>query len=157
MACNGISKSATLTIPPKSTWILNEKAPYIHYCDNETIHGIEYPEIPQVPPNVPLVADMSSNILTRVFDVSKFGVIYAGAQKNCGTSGLTILIIREDLLNLEKTHPVPTIFNWKKNIDETSRLNTPPTMAIYLAGLVFKWVLKEGGLTVMEERCRKKK
>jgi len=99
---------------------------------------------------------MSSNILTRPVDVSKYGVIYAGAQKNCGTSGLTIVIVREDLLSREKVIPVPTVLHWKKNSDNNSCLNTPPVYAIYIAGLVFKWIIKNGGLTEMEAHCKKK-
>eukprot|EP01123_Difflugia_compressa_P012751 TRINITY_DN558_c0_g1_i1.p1 TRINITY_DN558_c0_g1~~TRINITY_DN558_c0_g1_i1.p1 ORF type:complete len:388 (-),score=72.20 TRINITY_DN558_c0_g1_i1:80-1243(-) len=149
-----VGKDGLINIPKKETWKLNPDASYLYYCDNETIHGCEYPEVPVAPPGVPLVADMSSNFLTRVVDVSKFGVIFAGAQKNSGTSGLTIVIIREDLLNLPKPHPVPTILNWKKNVDQNSCLNTPPTMSIYIAGLVFKWILKEGGLKEMEKRTQ---
>jgi len=148
--------SNTVSIPDQSTWKLNGAAPYFYYCDNETIHGIELPFVPVVPEGVPIVADMSSNFLTRPVDVSKYGVIYAGAQKNCGTSGLTIVIVREDLLTREKAHPVPTVLHWKKNSDLNSLLNTPPLYAIYIAGLVFKWVLKNGGINEMEARCKTK-
>jgi len=96
-----------------STWKVNEQAPYFYYCDNETINGVEFPFVPDVPNGVTLVSDMSSNILTRPVDVTKFGVIYAGAQKNAGTSGLTMVIVREDLLDREKVHPVPTVLHWK--------------------------------------------
>jgi len=143
-------------IPDPSTWKINENAPYFYYCDNETIHGVEFPFVPVVPNGVSLVTDMSSNILSRPVDVSKFGVIYACTQKNCGTSGLTLVIVREDLLTRERANPVPTVLHWKKNSDSNSVLNTPPVYAVYLAGLVFKWTLKNGGVTEMATRSKKK-
>jgi len=149
-------KQNFVDIPDPSTWKVNPNAPYFYYCDNETIHGVEFPSVPVVPDGVPLVVDMSSNILTRPVDVSKFGVIYACTQKNCGTSGLTMVIIREDLLNIEKVNPVPTVLHWKKYSDSNSLLNTPSVYAVYLAGLVFKWTLKNGGVNEMAARCKKK-
>jgi len=155
IVCNGMSNS-NINIPDKSTWSINPSAPYLYYCDNETIHGVEFPFIPEPAEGVPLVVDMSSNFLTRRFDPSKFGVIFAGAQKNCGTSGVTIIIVRDDLLNIEKIHPVPSVLHWKKNSDQNSCLNTPPVMAVYIAGLVFKWTLRNGGIQAMEELSQKK-
>jgi phosphoserine aminotransferase len=143
-------------IPDPAVWKMNPKAPYFFYCDNETANGIEFPYVPEVHGDVPLVVDMSSNILTRPFDVSKFGVIFACAQKNCGTTGVTIVIIREDLLTREKVNPVPSIFNWKRFSEANNLLNTAPVFAIYVAGLVFKWTLKNGGVTEMAARCKKK-
>eukprot|EP01124_Arcella_intermedia_P022022 TRINITY_DN3188_c0_g1_i1.p1 TRINITY_DN3188_c0_g1~~TRINITY_DN3188_c0_g1_i1.p1 ORF type:complete len:378 (-),score=80.40 TRINITY_DN3188_c0_g1_i1:618-1616(-) len=154
-ACDS-PNSQFVTIPPSTSWVQNPKAPYIFYCDNETVDGIEFSGIPSTLPGVPLVVDMSSNFLSRPVDVSKFGAIYAGAQKNCGMSGVTIVIVREDLLDIRSPHPIPTILNWKKNSSLGSCLNTPPTMAIYVAGLVFKWILKEGGLTEMAARSKQK-
>jgi len=154
LACTGlVTKNGISGIPHFN---IPEKASYLYYCDNETIHGVEFPKIPSVPEGIPIVVDMSSNFLTRPFDVKNFGAIFAGAQKNCGMAGITIVIVRDDLLSTVKTHPVPSILNWKINSDNNSRLNTPPTTAIYVAGLVFKWILKEGGLTAMAERVQVK-
>jgi len=143
-------------IPDPAAWKMNPNAPYFYYCDNETIHGIEFPFVPVVQEGVPLVVDMSSNILTRPVDVSKFGVIFACTQKNCGTTGVTMVIVREDLLTREKVNPVPSILNWKKFSDANSLYNTAPVFAIYIAGLVFKWTLKNGGVTEMAAHCKKK-
>jgi len=131
-------------IVPAGEWPLSPNAAYVHYCPNETVDGIEMFDIPQTN-GVPLVADMSSTILSREIDVSKFGLIYAGAQKNIGPSGLTIVIIREDLLgNARKT--TPSIMNYQVLADNDSMYNTPPTYAWYLAGLVFEWLTEQGGV-----------
>lgn len=135
------------TIPDPSTWQLNPNAAYFHYVDNETIRGVEFDEVPNVG-DVTLVADMSSNILSRPIDVSRFGVIYAGAQKNIGPAGLTIAIVRDDLLG--KADPkTPNILNYQVYADNDSMYNTPPTYAWYLAGLVFEWLLANGGVEAM--------
>jgi len=136
-----------------NTWNLNPNAAYVHYTPNETINGLEFQSIPDVGDKL-LVADMSSTILSRPIDVSKFGVIYAGAQKNIGPAGLTIVIIREDLVN--KINTPPTIFSYKTHADADSMYHTPPTYGWYLAGLVFKWIKDLGGLTAMAKHNQAK-
>lgn len=141
------------TIPTFDTWKLSKGASYLHYTPNETIGGVEYLWTPKV--NVPLVADMSSTILSRPVNVNDFGVIYAGAQKNIGPAGLTIVIVRKDLLGKASTN-TPTMLDWKVAADAGSMYNTPPTYSVYLAGLVFKWLKNQGGLEAMEKRNRAK-
>jgi phosphoserine aminotransferase len=141
------------TIPAQDSWQLGADAAYLHYTPNETIGGVEYFWTPQV--EVPLVADMSSTILSRPINVDDFGVIYAGAQKNIGPAGLTIAIIRRDMLGRAGAH-CPTMLDWKVAADNGSMYNTPPTFAIYLAGLVFDWLQQLGGLTAMEAINRRK-
>jgi len=136
-------------VPAESEWQLNSNAAYVHYTPNETIGGVEFNKIPEVG-NKPLAADMSSTILSRPLDVSKFGVIYAGAQKNIGPAGLTVVIVREDLLDLADPQ-TPAMLNYKIAADNGSMYNTPPTFALYLAGLVFKWLKQKGGLTAMAD------
>lgn len=135
--------------PAQSEWRLSPDAAYVHYTSNETIGGVEIFWIPETG-DVPLVADMSSHILSRPIDVSKFGVIYAGAQKNIGPAGLTIVIVREDLIG-ETIPGTPTMFDYKIHADNDSMYNTPPTYAMYIAGLVFKWLKGKGGLAEMEK------
>lgn len=142
------------TIPPAAQWTLNPEAAYLHYTPNETIGGVEFHWIPESA-DVPLVADMSSTILSRPLDVSKFAVIYAGAQKNIGPAGLTVVIVRDDLLG-EVLPATPSMFDYKVHADAGSMSNTPPTYAWYLAGLVFKWIKGNGGLEAMAERNRRK-
>ncbi|RAP57821.1 3-phosphoserine/phosphohydroxythreonine transaminase [Oleiagrimonas sp. MCCC 1A03011] len=129
-------------------------AAYLHYTPNETIHGTEFHRIPESG-DVPLVADMSSDILSRPLDVSRFGMIYAGAQKNIGPSGLVLLIIREDLLQ-RTGRPMADIFRYARHVERDSMLNTPNTWGWYLAGLTFKWIAAQGGLDVIGERNRAK-
>jgi phosphoserine aminotransferase len=129
---------------PNTKWPLKSDAAYVHYCPNETVDGIEINYIPETD-GVPLVADMSSTILSHEIDVSKFGLIYAGAQKNIGPSGLTIVIVRDDLLGNAQL-ATPCIMNYKTSADNDSMYNTPPTYAWYLAGLVFKWLKELGGV-----------
>ena len=129
---------------------LNQDAAYVHYTPNETIGGVEFNWVPDTG-SVPLVADMSSNILSRPVDVSKYGLIYAGAQKNVGPAGLTIVVVREDLIG-QTIAGTPTMFDYKIHADNESMYNTPPTYAIYVAGLVFKLLKRNGGLAKMEER-----
>ena len=137
-------------IPARSTWQLDPDAAYVHVCTNETIGGVEYSWTPDTG-DVPLVSDMSSHILSRVIDVSKFGVIYAGAQKNAGTAGLTLVIVRDDLL--ERALPItPSAFHWKEQAAAESMVNTPATWSIYIAGLVFEWLQRQGGIAVIERR-----
>ena len=141
------------TIPAVDSWNLSENAAYLHYTPNETIGGVEFFNEPEV--DVPLVADMSSTILSRKIDVSKYGVIYAGAQKNIGPAGLTIVIVRKDLLG-NASADIPTMLDWKTAADNDSMYNTPPTYAIYLAGLVFKWLKAQGGIDAIEVINRRK-
>lgn len=133
-----------------TTWGLNPDAAYVHYCPNETVDGIEMFDVPETN-GVPLVADMSSTILSRPIDISKFGVIYAGAQKNIGPSGLTLVIIRDDLLgNARKT--TPAVLDYTITAEKESMFNTPPTYAWYLAGLVFQWLKNLGGVSAVEAK-----
>ncbi len=136
--------------PTRDKWRLNQDAAYVHYTPNETIGGVEFHWIPETG-GVPLVADMSSNILSGPLDVSRFGLIYAGAQKNIGPAGLCIVIVREDLIG--QTLPgTPTMFDYKIHADHDSMYNTPPTYSLYIAGLVFKWLKRLGGLAEMDKR-----
>ena len=142
------------TIPPRAEWQLKADAAYVHYTPNETIGGVEFHWVPDTG-GVPLVADMSSTLLSRPIDVSKFGVIYAGAQKNIGPAGLTLVIVREDLMG-EPREGMPTMFDYKTQADADSMYNTPPTYAWYLAGLVFQYVKRKGGLQAMAEINQRK-
>lgn len=135
--------------PTQDKWHLNPEAAYVHYTSNETIGGVEVFWTPDTG-DVPLVADMSSHILSRPIDVSHYGLIYAGAQKNIGPAGLTIVIIREDLVG-QAVEGTPTMLNYKTHADHGSMYNTPPTYAIYIAGLVFKWLKAQGGLSAIEK------
>jgi phosphoserine aminotransferase len=135
------------SIPAYEQWQLNDRAAYVHYTPNETINGVEFQSIPKTG-DVPLVADMSSTILSRPMDVSKFGIIYAGAQKNIGPAGLTLVIIREDLVG-EAMIDTPTMFDYATHVKAASMYNTPPTYGWYLAGLVFQWLKEQGGVTAM--------
>ena len=136
-------------VPAFNTWKLDKKAAYVHYTPNETIGGVEFNWVPNVG-DVPLVADMSSNILSRPYDVSKFGLIYAGAQKNIGPAGLALVIVREDLVGHADSR-LPTMLDYKIHADNDSMYNTPPTYGIYMAGLVFQWLKKNGGVAAMEK------
>ena len=137
-------------VPAQSSWKRSADAAYLHYCANETIGGVEFGWVPD-PGDVPLVADVSSNFLSRPLDVSKFGLVYGGAQKNIGPAGLTIVIVRDDLLG-HAPKGTPTMLDYKVQADADSMLNTPPTWAIYIAGLVFQWLLRQGGLAAIEQR-----
>ncbi len=132
-----------IDLPDFSTLKFNDQAKYLHICHNETITGVEYQTLPKV--NVPIVADMSSNILSRPINVADYGIIYAGAQKNIGPAGLSISIIREDLLGQARAD-TPSLMNWQVYADNGSMFNTPSTYAWYLAGLVFEWIKEQGGL-----------
>lgn len=143
------------SIPPRDSWNLDPNAAYVHYTPNETIGGVEFHEVPDVG-GVPLVADMSSTILSRPIDVSKFGVIYAGAQKNIGPAGLTVVIVRNDLLEKESNPNLPAVVDWALQSKNDSMYNTPPTFGWYLAGLVFEWLLEQGGLEKMGEINQRK-
>jgi phosphoserine aminotransferase len=146
--------SGFTTVPATDGWQLDGSSAYVHYTPNETIGGVEFNSIPDTG-DVPLVADMSSTILSRPLDVSRFGVIYAGAQKNIGPAGLTVVLVRKDLAGttLDGT---PSMYNYQAHADSGSMLNTPPTFSWYLAGLVFQWLREQGGLTALAEINRRK-
>ncbi len=139
-------------VPPQSELKFSDGAAYAHYTPNETISGVEFGYIPQTG-GAPLIADMSSSILSRPIDVARFGLIYAGAQKNIGPSGLAVVIVREDLMGRARPE-TPLVFNYQSVAENHSLLNTPPTFAWYMAGLMFKWLKRAGGLAVIGERNR---
>ncbi|MEJ2393532.1 MAG: 3-phosphoserine/phosphohydroxythreonine transaminase [Candidatus Thiodiazotropha sp.] len=147
-------ESKFTTTPSQSDLNLSGDAAYVHYTPNETIQGVEFPYVPETG-GVPLVADFSSTILSRPIDVSKYGIIYAGAQKNIGPAGLTLVIVREDLIG-EAIDGTPVMFQYATHSDGGSMYNTPPTYGWYLAGLVFKWLLGKGGLDGMAEINQRK-
>ena len=146
----GSTEADRFTRAPRADELqFDPRAAYAHICTNETIHGVEMFELPELPAGVPLVADMSSHILSRPMDVSRYGLIYAGAQKNIGPAGLVIVIVREDLLG--KAAPTtPTVMDFSVMAENGSMLNTPPTFSIYLAGLIFKHLLAKGGVAAVE-------
>jgi phosphoserine aminotransferase len=142
-----------MTIPSSNTWTINPDSAYFHYVDNETVNGVEFQDIPTV--SLPLVCDMSSNILSRPFDMTRYALVYAGAQKNIGPAGLTIAIINEEYLG--KALPfTPSMFNYELHAREGSMYNTPPTFAWYMAGITFKWLIAQGGLEAMALKNRQK-
>ncbi len=141
------------TVPELASWKHSKKPAYLHVTPNETIHGVEFEFVPQV--DVPVVADLSSTILSRPIDVSKYGLIYAGAQKNIGPAGIVVVIVRDDLIG-EVIPGTPTMFDYKVQADNGSMYNTPPTYSWYLAGLVFKWLKKQGGVAAMGEVNQRK-
>ncbi len=140
------SEDRNFTYAPKA-WQVRKDAAYVHYCSNETIGGVEYHEVPKA--EIPLVADASSHFLSRPLEVSKFGLIYAGAQKNAGPAGLTIVIVRDDLIG-QAAKGTPSVMDYKAQADADSMLNTPATYSMYVAGLVFKWIKQQGGLAAIE-------
>ncbi len=146
--------SSYSTVPAQSSLHLTPGAAYLHYTPNETIHGVEFPYVPDAG-GVPLVADMSSTILSRPIDVSRFGLIYAGAQKNIGPAGITVVIVHEGLLGRARAG-TPLVFDYRAVAAADSMQNTPPTFGWYFAGLVFQWLKREGGLAAMAERNRAK-
>jgi phosphoserine aminotransferase len=143
------SEDKNFTYAPK-TFSTRKDTAYVHYCSNETIGGVEYHSIPKVEKDIPLVADASSHFLSRPVDVSKFGLIYAGAQKNAGPAGLTFVLVREDLIG-HAQKGTPSVMDYKLQADADSMLNTCPTYAIYVAGLVFKWLKQLGGVGSIEK------
>ncbi|RKP52082.1 3-phosphoserine/phosphohydroxythreonine transaminase [Trinickia fusca] len=150
MAATGETAAGFTRSPARAEWHLSDNPAYVHLCTNETIHGVETFEIPDLG-DIPLVADVSSHVLSRPLDVAKFGVLYGGAQKNIGMAGMTIVIVREDLL--DRALPIcPSAFEWRTVAENNSMYNTPPTYAIYIAGLVFKWLKRQGGLEAIEAR-----
>ncbi len=150
------SEDATYTYVPKVTKdMVDPEADYLHICFNNTIFGTKYNYVPETPENVPLVADMSSMILSEPVDVSKFGVIYAGAQKNIGPAGVTVVIVRDDLLD-NFTEDCPTMLKWKTQADKESLYNTPPCYSIYISMLVFRWIKEMGGVEAIHKTNIKK-
>ncbi|MFT5894796.1 MAG: phosphoserine aminotransferase [bacterium] len=147
------TEKTCIKIPDSKTWLNSDDASFLHITDNETINGVVYDEVPEVA--VPLVADMSSSILSQPVDVSRYGMIYAGAQKNIGPAGITVLIVRDDLLERSAKSTLPPVFNYAAMAKAASMLNTPPTFAWYAAGLVFEWLLEQGGLDVMAAKNMK--
>jgi phosphoserine aminotransferase len=147
IAASSEDKGFTYT-PKRADWKLDPQSAYVHYTGNETIGGVEFHWVPEVG-SVPLVCDLSSSILSRPLDITRFGVIYAGAQKNIGPAGLTIVIVRDDLIG-HAAPGTPSVLDYKIEADNGSMYNTPPTFAIYMAGLVFKWLKAQGGLEGME-------
>jgi phosphoserine aminotransferase len=150
----GDSGGDCMRVPPQAELRFSRRASYVHYTPNETISGVEFAYVPETN-GVPLVADMSSSILSRPIEVKKFGMIYAGAQKNIGPAGLTVVIVREDLLG-QARDDTPHVFNYKAIAEEQSMLNTPPTFAWYMAGLVFKWLMRTGGVAGAGKRNQAK-
>lgn len=152
--CASSAGGGFLSVPERGTWQLTDKAAYVHICTNETINGNRFHFIPDTG-DVPLIADMSSDILSRPVDFSRYGVVFAGAQKNLGMAGVTILIVRDDLIG----HAVsfcPSVFDWANVAESDSMFNTPPTYAIYICGLVLKWLKKRGGISQMEKESIEK-
>ncbi len=148
-------------IPDASEWQLTDpkkhNVAYVYYCDNETVHGVEFQSVPPVDPSVPLVTDVSSNFLSRPIDVAKFGVVYGGAQKNLGPAGVTIVVVRNDLLVDLNIGPIrPLMLDFKTAADNDSMYNTPPTFAIYMVGLTLEWLLEKGGLKAIAEVNKRK-
>ena len=141
-------------IPDQTQWHLNQDAAYVHYTPNETIEGIEFNWVPKTGA-VPLVADMSSMILSKPIDVNDYGLIYAGAQKNIGQAGIAIVIIRDDLIQMPMSH-TPTLYTYKTHAENHSLYNTPPTYSWYMAGLVFDWIKRHGGVHVFDELNKRK-
>lgn len=152
-AASGADSEFT-TIPSESGWQLSPDAAFVHTTSNETIQGVEFQHDPDVN-TAPLVTDMSSNFLSRPVDVSKYGVIYAGAQKNAGPAGVTMVIVRNDLLG-QAADDVPMVLDWQAQAEADSMLNTPPCFAWYVCGLVFDWLKRQGGLAAMAERNKAK-
>ena len=146
------------TLPQASGWKLDTGASYVHLCTNETIHGVEFHELPDLRSlgsSAPLVIDFSSHVASRPVDWSRVGLAFGGAQKNLGPAGLTLVVVREDLLG-HALAICPSAFNYRAVADNTSMFNTPPTYAIYMAGLVFQWLKREGGMAAIEARSKAK-
>ena len=154
IVANGESSQYT-QIPFVQDWRDFRGSAYLHYTENETVHGIEFDEIPEAG-EVPLVCDMSSSIFSRPLDINRFGLIYAGAQKNIGIAGVTLVIVRDDLVSRPASLQTPSILNYAIQVKNKSLYNTPPVYPWYIAGLTLKWIKAQGGLTVMEERNRRK-
>ena len=142
-------------IPKQDELALSADADYVYLCENETIYGVKFPELPDTG-DVPIVADVSSCFLSEPFDITRYGVMYGGVQKNIGPAGVVIAIIREDLIRDDVLPGCPTMLKWKTQADAGSLYNTPPTWGIYVCGLVFKWIIAQGGLAALKERNERK-
>ena len=142
-------------IPKQDELALSADADYVYLCENETIYGVKFPELPDTG-DVPIVADLSSCFLSEPFDITRYGVMYGGVQKNIGPAGVVIAIIREDLIRDDVLPGCPTMLKWKTQADAGSLYNTPPTWGIYVCGLVFKWIIAQGGLAALKERNERK-
>jgi phosphoserine aminotransferase len=146
IVCNTKTHSKAFTsIPSRDSWQLSSNAKYVYYCDNETVDGVQFHDIPNIDPSIPLVCDMSSSLLSKKIDVAKYGVIFAGAQKNIGPAGVTIVIIRNDLLY--KTEGIPLALNYRIFSENNSLYNTPPTYTIYMVGLVLEYLKNQYPIT----------
>ncbi|MCH9769707.1 MAG: 3-phosphoserine/phosphohydroxythreonine transaminase [Gammaproteobacteria bacterium] len=150
-----VAVAGSKKIPDQSSWENYNDADYLYYCDNETVHGLEFNKVPDSK-DVPLVCDMSSNILTRPIDINRFGLIFACAQKNMGPSGLCVVIIRDDLIEKSPVQTIPRIFNYKLQAEKQSMLNTPATFPWYVLGLVCEWVKKQGGIEKMHQLAQQR-
>ncbi len=146
--------STYTTVPDEKTWEIPSNSAYFYYVDNETVNGIEFPSIPKT--EALLVSDMASNVLSRPFDVSRYGLFFACAQKNIGPAGLTLVVVREDLLKCKSWPSMPSMLRYDVHAKEHSLWNTPPTFAWYLSGLVFKWLKKQGGVEAIAKVNQKK-
>ncbi len=151
IAANAKNKNGKYSHAPEpDQWQLSERPAFVHFTSNETVEGIQYPTLPTLKSDIPLICDMSSDLLSRPVNTADFGVIYAGAQKNIGPAGATVVIIREDLLELTPKN-IPHIWNYKTFIEKDGMYNTPATYPIYIAGLVFKWLKNQGGIKAIEQ------
>jgi phosphoserine aminotransferase len=146
-----IKHNSFTSLPSPDLWNLNSGSAYVYYTDNETVHGVEFQSVPETG-DVPLVTDMTSNLLSKPIDVSRFGVIFAGAQKNLGPSGLVVVIVRDDLIGHAPKN-VPSMYDYAVHVQEHSMFNTPPTFAWYITGLVLQWTKRQGGVPEMERRA----
>ena len=150
LAAHGGEQFDYIALPPVETWDIDKNSAFVHFAINETVNGLQYQTVPKLSDDLPpLVCDMSSEILSREFDVSDYGLIYAGAQKNIGPAGATVVIIREDLLDRCPDN-IPDVFNYRSHINRDGMYNTPSTYAIYMSGLVFRWLLTQGGVKKIE-------
>lgn len=152
-ACDTSATNFT-TVPAQKDWTIAKDAAYFYYCDNETVHGVEFHDVPDV--GLPLVCDMSSNLLTRAVDVSKFGLIYACAQKNLGPAGITIVIVHRDLLKRQPNRFTPSVMDYRIQRDRGSMRNTPVTYSWYMTNLVLKWIRDQGGVDKMQKRAHQR-
>jgi len=144
-----------MSIPDPETWEINEKAAYFYYTSNETLLGVQFHDTPKLSKPIPLVSDMTSDILSRPIDISQFGLIFAGSQKNIAPAGLTLVIVREDLID-NAMMATPTVFHYKTQAEQHSLYNTPPTLLIFMASRMLKWLRKQGGVEAMAEKNQAK-
>ncbi|OQV18033.1 Phosphoserine aminotransferase [Hypsibius exemplaris] len=147
--------SKFVTIPDQSTWKLNDKADYFYYCGNETVHGVEFQGVPDIPSHIPIVADISSSLMSQNVDVGKYGLLFGGAQKNIGPAGVTLVVVRDDLLGHARKE-CPSVWDYKVQSANTSLYNTPPCFNVYITALILQWIQKNGGLDAMEALSRQK-